>query len=99
MMTNQLDTGVQVMPDFSMSPWYSDIECVAKFIGSCRVKQNKSKASEVEICQVLYPKPIPLLERSWWCFNKLPFGERRSANYEGISQRGLWGESLMERDN
>ena len=68
MMTNQLDTGVQVMSDFFVSPWYSDIVCVAKFTGSCRVKKNKSKVSEVEICQVLYPKSIPLLERSWWCF-------------------------------
>ena len=87
------------MPNFSMSPWYYDIVYVLKKLQAhAGLSQNKSKVNEVEICQVLYYESIPLLERSWCCFNKLPFGERRSANYEGISQRGLWGASLMEGD-
>ena len=52
---NQLDTEVQVMPNFSISPWYSDIlYATTKLTGSCRVKQNKGKVNKAKICQVLY---------------------------------------------
>ena len=73
--SNQLDTRVQVMPDFyvSMVLWYC--VCVAKFTVSCRVKKNQRKDSDIEIYQVFHSKLIPSLGISWWNFTQLPLGE------------------------
>ena len=61
--SNQLDTGVQVMPDFSISPWYSDIVYVLQNLqaptGLSKTRARSVKLKAAKFCilnQYLYLK-------------------------------------------
>ena len=60
-----LDSWLQVIKYFSLSPWYNDIFlCFTNLTGTSRIEQDQIHVCEVESIQVLYFEPVPVVEGS-----------------------------------